>query len=120
MFDYGEIRQLDLEASSLCNAECPSCGRRASGGLKNTIMTETYVSLDQAKEWFTEDFIKGLHMLSMCGNYGDSMTNPDLIPILRYFRSINPDIRLYMNTNASGRDAEFWQDLGNIFKHNSN
>lgn len=117
MFDYGEIRQLDLEASSLCNAECPSCGRRASGGLKNTIMTETYVSLEQAKEWFTEDFIKGLRMLSMCGNYGDSMTNPDLIPILKYFRSCNPDIELYMNTNASGRDAEFWQDLGNIFKH---
>ena len=117
MFDYSDIVQVDLEASSLCNAECPSCGRRASGGIKNTIMKETFVTIAQAKEWFPEDFVKQLRMLTMCGNYGDSMTNPDLIPILRYFRSVNPDIQFYMNTNASGRDPQFWQDLGNIFKH---
>jgi len=118
MIEYKHIKRLDIETSSLCNAECPSCSRRASGGIKNKIFKETYITLKQVKEWFSEDFIKQLGLLTMCGNYGDSMTNPELIPILKYFRSVNPNIRLRMNTNASGRDQEFWQELGKLFKGN--
>jgi len=116
MINYKDITRLDLETSSLCNAECPSCSRRACGGLKNTVFTETFMTLQQIKDWFPVDFIKQLNTITMCGNYGDSMTNPELIPILQYFKSINPTIQFYMNTNASGRDAQFWLDLGEIFK----
>jgi sulfatase maturation enzyme AslB (radical SAM superfamily) len=116
MIDYKEILSLDLETSSLCNAKCPVCNRRESGGKKNKSFTETYVTLQNIKDWFPIDFIKQLHNISMCGNYGDSMTNPELIPILRYFKSIKPHIQFHMNTNASGRNPQFWQDLGEIFK----
>ena len=118
MIDYKDIRHLELEVSSLCNALCPQCGRRASGGVKNPLFTETYMTLQNIKDWFSVDFIKQIHQLGMCGNYGDAMTNPDLIPILQYFKSINPDIRMQMNSNASGRDPQFWRDLGEIFKEN--
>ena len=118
MIDYKEILSLDLETSSLCNAKCPVCNRRGSGGVKNKLFTETFVSLQNIKDWFPEDFITHLFGISMCGNYGDAMTNPELIPILQYFKSINPNIKFHMNTNASGRDAQFWQDLGEIFKDN--
>jgi MoaA/NifB/PqqE/SkfB family radical SAM enzyme len=118
MIDYKNILSLDLEVSSLCNAKCPVCNRRAGGGVKNRSFTETFVSLENIKDWFPEDFIAQLYGLSMCGNYGDPMTNPELIPILRYIKSINPDIHLRMNTNASGRDPQFWRDLGEIFKEN--
>ena len=47
-------------------------------------------------------------ILCKCGNYGDAMTNPDLVPILKYIREINPKIVFTMNTNASGRDENFW------------
>lgn len=70
MIEYKHITRLDIETSSLCNAECPSCSRRASGGIKNKIFTETYMTLKQVKEWFPEDFIKQLKLLTMCGNYG--------------------------------------------------
>ena len=116
MIDYKDIIHIDLEASSLCNAECPSCSRRASGGIKNSTFTETFMTLQNIKDWFSVDFIKQLHMITMCGNYGDAMTNPDLIPILQYFKSINSEIFFHMNTNASGRDTQFWLDLGEIFK----
>ena len=118
MIDYKNILSLDLEVSSLCNAKCPVCNRRGAGGVKNKLFTETFVSLENIKDWFPEDFIAQLYGLSMCGNYGDPMTNPELIPILRYIKSINPDIHLHMNTNASGRDPQFWRDLGEIFKEN--
>ena len=118
MIKYKDIRQIELEVSSLCNAMCPQCGRRESGGVKNPLLNETYTTLQNIKDWFSVDFVKQLLQIGMCGNYGDSMTNPDLIPILRYFKSINPNIRFTMNTNASGRDPEFWKDLGEIFKEN--
>ena len=119
MIDYKEIRSLDLETSSLCNAKCPICNRRGSGGPKNKLFTETFVRLQDIKDWFSIDFFKRLTNIILCGNYGDSMTNPELIPILRYIKSINPNISFTMNTNGSGRDAQFWRDLGEIFKENS-
>ena len=119
MINYQDIKRLDLETSSLCNAECPSCGRRQEGGIKSQTFTETYMTTEQVKEWFSKDFIENLNMITMCGNYGDSMTNPDLIPILKHFRSINPTLRFHMNTNASGRDEKFWRELGEIFSINN-
>jgi len=118
MIDYKDIRHLELEVSSLCNALCPQCGRRWLGGVKNPLLVEKYITLQNIKDWFSVDFIKQIRQLGMCGNYGDAMTNPDLIPILQYFKSINPDIRMQMNSNASGRDPQFWRDLGEIFKEN--
>jgi MoaA/NifB/PqqE/SkfB family radical SAM enzyme len=118
MIDYKNILSLDLEVSSLCNAKCPVCNRRGAGGVKNKLFTETFVSLEDVKNWFPVDLIAKLHNLTMCGNYGDPMTNPELIPILRYIKSINPGIHFHMNTNASGRDPQFWRDLGEIFKEN--
>jgi len=119
MINYKDIKRLDLETSSLCNAECRVCNRRRDGGVKNKTFTETYMTIKQVKEWFPGDFIENLGLITMCGNYGDSMTNPDLIPILKYFRSINPNIRFHMNTNASGRDEAFWRELGKIFSINN-
>jgi sulfatase maturation enzyme AslB (radical SAM superfamily) len=119
MINYKDITRLDLETSSLCNAECRVCSRRRDGGVKNQTFTETYMTIKQVKEWFPEDFIENLGVITMCGNYGDSMTNPDLIPILKYFRSINPNIRFQMNTNASGRNEAFWRELGEIFSLNN-
>ena len=118
MINYKDITRLDLETSSLCNAECRSCGRRQDGGIKSQTFTETYMTTEQVKEWFSKDFIENLNMITMCGNYGDSMTNPDLIPILKHFRSINPNVRFQMHTNASGRNATFWRELGEIFSLN--
>ena len=119
MINYKDIKRLDLETSSLCNAECRVCSRRRDGGIKNQTFTETYITIKQVKEWFSEDFIENLGLITMCGNYGDSMTNPDLISILKHFRSINPNVRFQMHTNASGRDATFWRELGEIFSVNN-
>ena len=114
MYDYKRIKNVHLEPSSLCNAECPVCNRRLSGGPKNPIMTERCITLDEFKEWFSVDFLKQLDQLILCGNYGDPMTSPHLIDILSYFREVNPIGFISMNTNASGRDKKFWKDLSKI------
>jgi len=114
MYWYDEIMHLDFESSSLCNASCAICNRRYAGGSKADGMIETYVTLKQFKEWFPVEFIKNLVGMSMCGNYGDSMTNPELLDILRYARNLNTNLIITMNTNASGRTPQFWTELSEI------
>jgi len=118
MYKYKDLLHLDLETSSLCNALCPVCNRRANGGLKNKTFRETYVTLEDFKNWFSDDFVAQLYGIQMCGNYGDAMTNPDLISILTHVKSINPKIKITMNSNASGRDPEFWYELGKLIGQN--
>ena len=123
MYNYKDITQIHLEISSLCNAECPVCNRRLRGGPKNPIMIERFITLDEFKQWFSVDFDDGIHygsfigqldQLTLCGNYGDPMTNPELVPILQYVRELNPSLRISMNTNAGGRDSQFWKDMAKI------
>ena len=118
MYNYENIVNVHFEVSSLCNAECPVCNRRMSGGPKNPVMIERAVTLEQFKKWFSVDFLKQLRQLLLCGNYGDPMTAPELIPILRYFREINPYASISMNTNAGGRDKKFWEDLSDVIGGN--
>lgn len=118
MYTYDRLQHLDLEVSSLCNALCPVCNRRQSGGIKNPMFAETYVTLEQYKKWFPVELISRLFSISFCGNYGDAMTNPELISILEYTKELNPNIKVTMNTNASGRNEKFWQDLGRLVGSN--
>jgi len=118
MYTHDEILHLDFESSSLCNALCPVCNRREQGGRKNPRYKETYVKLEQFKKYFDKKFLAQLFGMSLCGNYGDAMTNPELIDILKYLKSINPNIKITMNSNASGRNPKFWQELGKIIGTN--
>ena len=106
MINYKDIKRLDLETSSLCNAECRVCSRRRDGGIKNQTFTETYMTIKQVKEWFSEDFIENLGLITMCGNYGDPIVAKDTLKVFKHFRSVNPTIYLSMNTNGSARTTQ--------------
>jgi len=118
MYNYRKIKNIHFEVSSLCNAECPVCNRRLSGGPKNPVMIERAVTVDEFKKWFSADLLKQLDQLLLCGNYGDPMTAPDLIPILTYYRELNPTGKISINTNAGGRDKKFWEDLSEVIGDN--
>ena len=89
MYFYKDILHVDLEMSSLCNAKCPYVIVDNKEDPKNTSYKETYLSLDRFKTWFDDEFVAQLFSMQMCGNYGDAMTNPELVNILKYIRSIN-------------------------------
>ena len=116
MISYNTLYDLQLEVSSLCNARCIMCSRREQGGEKNPTFVETYLTLQNIKDWFPIDLLKQVKIIGMCGNFGDAMTNPELIDIVKYIISVNPDIKFTMNTNGSGRDDNFWRELGELFK----
>jgi MoaA/NifB/PqqE/SkfB family radical SAM enzyme len=118
MFDRNKIKQLHLETSSVCNAACPMCPRELDKGF-NKDTDAVSLSLNQIKEMFDETFIKNLHSMFMCGNYGDPASAPECLEIFEYFRKVNPNIVLGMHSNGGLRNKSWWNNLGSILSQPS-
>lgn len=114
MYRYQDIKDIHLEITSKCQARCPMCPRRISGGPLNPFIKLDEITLDVFKQWFELDFIKQLDSLFMCGNLGDPIISKDTLEIYQYLREVNPNIRLAMHTNGSARDPEWWQRLAQL------
>jgi MoaA/NifB/PqqE/SkfB family radical SAM enzyme len=102
------IKVLHLEPTTNCNAACPQCKRTYS------TFTSAELTLDKVKELFTIKFIQNLDKMFMCGNLGDPAAAQDTLAIFKYFKEINPNIVLGMNTNGGIRTIHWWHDLADI------
>ena len=111
MYKFEDIKMLHLELSTLCQASCPMCARNNHGGLPNPKLVEDNLSLERFKSIATEELLSQLTTISMCGNYGDPILNPELIPIIEYIVSANPAVDLHLHTNASARTTAWWKHL---------
>ena len=118
MYNYDEIKTIHLEMTERCNAACPQCGRNINGGEVNPYLNDRELDFESVVQIFTVPFIKQLSHIYMCGNYGDPIVARDTLEVLRYFRKINPTIKLSMNTNASARTDDWWIELAEILKPN--
>lgn len=108
MYKLDQIRDIHLEITSKCQARCPMCPRRINGGVLNPLFTQTEITLEIFKNWFSKDFIKQLDRIDMCGNLGDPIIAQDTLEIFNHLRSTNPNIQLSMHTNGSARNKAWW------------
>ena len=114
MYRYEDIKDIHLEITSKCQAKCPMCPRRISGGPLNPFIKLEEITVAQFKQWFPEKFVQQLHSLFMCGNLGDPIISKDTLEIYQYLREVNTNIRLAMHTNGSARDPEWWKRLAQL------
>lgn len=103
---------LHLEVTDVCQAACPQCEREVNPAFDSTV--KHHLTVEQIKSLFNEDFILHLDKMFMCGNYGDPAAGKYTLDIFRYFRQINPNITLGMNTNGAINNAAWWQELAGI------
>ena len=108
------VKEIHIEPTSLCNAECPMCARNINGKGLNPYIT--LKSLDRA--WFELNLkpeqIKKLDKVFFCGNVGDPASTPELFEIIEYFKSCNPKLVVGLNTNGGLKTAAWWSKLGNL------
>ena len=109
-----DVVHLHLEISSLCNASCPLCPRNLFGYPFNAGYVEHNMTLAEAKQIFQPDFLKQLKVMSINGNLGDAVMNPDTVPVIEYFLEQNPNISINISTNGSARDKQFWTRLAQL------
>ena len=103
-----------IEISSKCTLRCPRCAR--SEVPESLINTE--LDLEFFTKNFTQEFVQqNVEKITFCGDDGDPIYAHDLIPVIRYFKSIKP-VKFVIVTNGSYKKPEWWQELGGVLDEN--
>ena len=125
MISIEDIREINIELSSRCNARCPLCIRNFHGFPHNTGYEETDLSLARLKEIVPESVVSQLDHLMVNGDYGDMLMNPETPDILAWFKqhgrkettdghNIQRGLIIDVFTNGGARGREFWEALGKL------
>lgn len=107
-----QIKTLQLDVTTVCQAACPSCARETDPTFNKSV--KHHLTVDRILRNFPEKQIKKLDKMYLCGNYGEPAAGTYTQDILRYFREVNPEITLGMNTNGGVQTTFWWHSLGSI------
>lgn len=113
MINYSDIQSVHLEISTRCNASCPLCPRNTAGFDEELGYPIHSMSLEEAKRIFSPPFLRQLKRILINGNFGDFVTAPDGLAIVKYFVTANPNILIEISTNG-GANPKLWPELGKI------
>jgi N-acetylglucosaminyldiphosphoundecaprenol N-acetyl-beta-D-mannosaminyltransferase len=114
IYDYRDIRAVELELTTECNADCPMCPRNAYGGSRVESLPAAELSLSDVKAIFGERFLRQLDRLYLCGTYGDPQMAVDALGIIEWFRRAAPALSIGMATNGGARDRQWWRELARV------
>lgn len=104
---------LHIEPTDVCQAACPLCARETDPAFRKDL--KHHLRIEQVQQHVSDRVIRGLEKMFMCGNYGDPAAGYYTMDIYKYFRKINPNIVLGMNTNGGIQSTFFWHALGTLF-----
>lgn len=107
-----QLRKIQLEITSYCNAKCPSCQRQNDFTHESPYFSKinsNFISIDQIRKWFDKLELKNLERIKLCGNIDEPTLNPDVLKIIDYFNKKN--ILVTINTNGGTNNLLFWKQL---------
>lgn len=107
------IKVLHLEPTDVCQLACPACARETDVEFNKRL--QHHLTIPHIQKHFSERVIAGLDKVFMCGNYGDPAAGKNTLDIYRWFRKLNPNITLGMNTNGALQTTFYWHELGRLF-----
>ena len=110
----GNLVAIDFEIASTCNAVCPVCIRRNHGQLAE--FSQQYRTAEEVKR-ILSDTVQQLEHIQFCGNYGDPMTNPEILDICEWIRSNNQHVSMRISTNGGIGSPKHYKRLGQLGVH---
>lgn len=111
MFKFSELKDIHLEITNRCQASCPMCSRNYHGGVENPLIKNQDWSLDDFKKILDKDVLEQVSGFYFCGNFGDPIINSDLLKMVEYAASVNPNLFIRIHTNGSARSKKWWKSL---------
>lgn len=103
---------MHIEPTDVCQAACPMCAREVDATFRKD--SKHHLRIEHIQKHFSDRVLSGLDKMFMCGNYGDPAAGYYTMDIYKYFRKINPNITLGMNTNGGVQSTFFWHALGGL------
>ena len=99
MLKLRRVKVLHIEPTDVCQAACPLCAREINPDF-NKSDAGRHLRVEHIQRLYPERVIKGLDKVFMCGDYGDPAAGKYTLDLYRYFRSMNPNVILGMNSNV--------------------
>jgi MoaA/NifB/PqqE/SkfB family radical SAM enzyme len=110
MMNATDVRWLQVEATTKCNAWCPGCGR-SNGGfeLKDGLVIEDLNTNRYAE--LLEQF-PNLETVDFCGTHGDAIAAANIIELTELTKKHTK--KIMVRTNGSLRTTSWWKDYAKL------
>ena len=99
------IKELHIEATTRCQLACPACPRTYAKDKLKISDIDIDVVVKSAREF---------NLVYFCGDHGDAIYHPNFIEIVRQLKKNYSNIKIYLDTNGSGRKIEWWSELSKL------
>ena len=110
MLTLSDIRRVQIELTTRCNARCPQCMRNYRGYDHNSGYPETELSLQNLQHILSPRFLQQLSGgVLFNGNLGDFGLAGDAMAIAHWL--IDQNVAVKIHTNGSMRTPEWWAEL---------
>ena len=108
------VKEIHVEPTSVCNAECPMCARNINGTGINPYIKLKSLPLAWFEQNIKPEHISQLDKVFFCGNVGDPASAPELLDIIAYFKKHKPGLVIGLNTNGGLKTKDWWSRLGHL------
>lgn len=109
MLKLPEIKQVQIELTTRCNARCPMCMRNYRGMDYNSGYPDAELTLEQIQHILNPEILKNINRVLFNGNLGDFAVARDALPIAHWLAEHN--VKIHINTNGSMHSADWWAEL---------
>lgn len=112
MLNHNDVKWLQVEATTKCNAWCPGCGRNKGGyELADGLIVE---DLDINRYQEILNTFPNLTTVDFCGTYGDAIAAANIIELTQLTKLHTN--KIIVRTNGSLRTTSWWQSYAKLLK----
>tara|TARA_Y100000310_G_C20557824_1_gene751474 strand:+ start:46 stop:1125 length:1080 start_codon:yes stop_codon:yes gene_type:complete len=113
VYAVSEIKEIEWELTTKCNAACPQCPRNNYGGETISSLPITSITLEQVKNIIPWNDMTSLEFVYFCGTYGDPIACPDLLGIASWIKE-NTNCTVALHTNGGLQSPAYWKQLSKV------
>lgn len=110
MLNFNEVKEIEIEFTTFCNAKCPLCFRNYKS-FQNSIYDKPFSRDFQDVTNQLDDF-KNLNFVMLVGSLSEPTLYVHFLDVVKYLKSRN--IQIEICTNGDTHDEQWWKELGNI------